>query len=100
MSRIIPLRPTMRLAASVHTSALNTRVTRATPNKLVPGLVVVGAVSGVVLYIRSQLRQESDTMDRMFSQQNTPEVRARRDQRLLVDTEGNPRKTMYNILNW
>jgi len=39
-------------------------------------------------------------MNRMFSQQNTADVRARRDERLLVKTEGNPRKTIYNILNW
>jgi hypothetical protein len=57
-------------------------------------------VSGVVAYVRAQLRKESDTMNRMFSQQNTADVRARRDERLLVKTEGNPRKTIYNILNW
>jgi hypothetical protein len=103
---------------------------RGTPSIIVPGLVVVGAgraslkakliicnlgnswkikgltwnyvllVSGVVVYIRSQLRHESDTLNRMFSQQNTPEVRAKRDRSLLVETEGNPRKTVYNVLNW
>lgn len=57
-------------------------------------------VSGVVAYVRTQLRKESDTMNRMFSQQNTADVRARRDQRLLVESEGNPRKTIYNVLNW
>ncbi len=39
-------------------------------------------------------------MNRMFSQQNTAEVIARRDERLLVESEGNPRKTIYNVLNW
>ncbi|KAG7285647.1 hypothetical protein NEMBOFW57_010276 [Staphylotrichum longicolle] len=67
---------------------------------ILPGIVVVGAVSGVVAYVRTQLRKESDTMNRMFSQQNTADVRARRDQRLLVESEGNPRKTIYNVLNW
>lgn len=57
-------------------------------------------VSGVVAYVRSQLRKESDTMNRMFAQQNTAQVRAARNQRLLVDSEGDPRKTPYNVLNW
>jgi hypothetical protein len=57
-------------------------------------------VSGVVAYVRSQLRRESEVMNGMFAQRDTPEARARRDQRLLVETEGNPRKTMYNVLNW
>ncbi|KAL2133033.1 hypothetical protein VTI74DRAFT_3005 [Chaetomium olivicolor] len=95
-----PFRTTMRLAAGVHPGTIMTPVTRGAPNKIIPGLVVVGAVSGVVAYVRSQLRKESETMNRMFSQQNTPEVVARRNQRLLVETEGNPRKTPYNILNW
>jgi hypothetical protein len=53
-----------------------------------------------VAYVRSQLERESQALDRAFSQQNTPEVMARRDQSLLVNTEGNPRKTIYNVLNW
>ena len=57
-------------------------------------------VSGLVAYVRSQLRTESETMNRMFAQQNTAEVRARRGQRHLVESEGDPRKTIYNVLNW
>ncbi|KAL2259923.1 hypothetical protein VTK26DRAFT_6237 [Humicola hyalothermophila] len=75
-------------------------VTRPPPNKLFPSLAVVGAVSGVVAYVRTQLRKESDTMNRMFAQQNTPEVREARNKALLVETEGDPRKTFFNILNW
>jgi len=54
----------------------------------------------VVGYIGSQLRRESNVMDRMFEKQNTPEVIRRRNERLLVDTEGDPRKSLFNILNW
>ncbi|KAK3896967.1 hypothetical protein C8A05DRAFT_39481 [Staphylotrichum tortipilum] len=100
MSPLAPFRPTMRLAANVNAAVLKSPVTRTAPRMIIPGLVVVGAVSGVVAYVRTQLRKESETMNRMFSQQNTAEVRARRDARLLVNTEGNPRKTVYNILNW
>lgn len=54
----------------------------------------------MVAFVRSQLIKESETMNKMFSKQNTAEVVARRNQRLLVDTEGNPKKTPYNFLNW
>ncbi len=39
-------------------------------------------------------------MNRMFAQQNTPEVIEARRQRLLVETEGDPKKSIYNVLNW
>lgn len=58
------------------------------------------SVYGVASYIRSQLRQESITMDRMFAQQNTPRVLEARKKNFLVETEGEPRKTPYNFLNW
>jgi hypothetical protein len=57
-------------------------------------------VSGVAYYVRSQLRKESETINRLFAQQNTPEVEETRRQRLLVDTEGDPRRSLFNILNW
>ncbi|KAK4234293.1 hypothetical protein C8A03DRAFT_18775, partial [Achaetomium macrosporum] len=74
---------------------------RSAPRTIVPGLVVVGAVvSGVVAFIRAQLRRESEAINRAFSRQNTPEALERRNRSLLVDTEGDPKKTLYNILNW
>ncbi|KAL1836221.1 hypothetical protein VTJ49DRAFT_5416 [Mycothermus thermophilus] len=94
-------RATSRLAAAVPPGVVKTAVTRANgvQNKVIPGLVVVGAgklqpVSGVVAYVRSQLRYESDAMNRMFAKPNSQKQRA------LSDIEGVPRKTFYNILNW
>ncbi|KAL2265094.1 hypothetical protein VTJ83DRAFT_6194 [Remersonia thermophila] len=89
-------RATSRLAAAVAPGVAKTAVTRAggAQNKVIPGLVVVGAVSGVVAYVRSQLRYESDAMNRMFAKPNSQKQRA------LSDIEGVPRKTIYNILNW
>ncbi|KAL2116236.1 hypothetical protein VTJ04DRAFT_8403 [Mycothermus thermophilus] len=89
-------RATSRLAAAVAPGA-KTQVTRAAgaaQNKLVGGVVVVGAVSGVVGYIRHHLRYESEAMNRSFSVSNS------RKQRSLSDIEGVSTKTFYNILNW
>jgi len=73
---------------------------RRLPKTIVPGLVVVGAAYSVASYIRSQLRYESTVMNARFAQQNTPNVVASRNRSLLVETEGDPRKTIYNVLNW
>jgi hypothetical protein len=43
---------------------------------------------------------ESDVMNRRFAQQNTPRVMESRRRTLLVDSEGDPRRTIYNVLNW
>jgi len=53
-----------------------------------------------VAYVGRVLRQESQTMDRMFAQKNSPEVEARRKKQLLTDTEGDPRRTLFNVLGW
>ncbi|KAK0614943.1 hypothetical protein B0T17DRAFT_372525 [Bombardia bombarda] len=97
-----PFRPTMRLAAHAPPTptAIRMPIARAAPNIIVPSLVVVGTIYGVIAYIRGQLRKESETMNRMFSQQNTPEVQESRRKTLLIDTEGDPRKSIYNLLNW
>ncbi|KAK4448692.1 hypothetical protein QBC34DRAFT_406589 [Podospora aff. communis PSN243] len=73
---------------------------RMASNKIIPGLVVAGAVYGVVAYVRSQLIKESATMNRMFAQQNSPRVMEARRRNFLIDSEGDPRKTPYNFLNW
>lgn len=39
-------------------------------------------------------------MNARFAQQNIPNVVASRNRSLLVETEGDPRKTIYNVLNW
>lgn len=54
----------------------------------------------MVSYVRTQLAKESDTMNRMFAQQNTPEVLEARRRSLHLDTEGDPKKTLYNVLSW
>ncbi|KAK3373002.1 hypothetical protein B0T24DRAFT_621958 [Lasiosphaeria ovina] len=92
--------PTMRKAARAQTAALRMPVARTAPSLIVPTLVVAGAVYAVATYVRSQLSAESETMNRMFAQQNTPQVMESRRKSLLVDTEGDPRKTIYNVLNW
>ncbi|KAK0711715.1 hypothetical protein B0H67DRAFT_586149 [Lasiosphaeris hirsuta] len=73
---------------------------RGAPSIVIPSLVVAGAVYGVISYVRSQLVKESETMNRMFAQQNTPSVMEARNKRLLVETEGDPRRSIYNVLNW
>ncbi|KAK4159895.1 hypothetical protein QBC43DRAFT_326294 [Cladorrhinum sp. PSN259] len=70
------------------------------PSVVVPSLVVAGAVYGVISYVRSQLRKESDTINRMFAQRDTPEAVQSQRRALLVDTEGDPRRSIYNVLNW
>ncbi|KAK3684127.1 hypothetical protein B0T22DRAFT_483909 [Podospora appendiculata] len=103
MSPATPFRPTMHFAARPQPAVLAAKVpvARVPSSILLPSLVVVGTISGVVLLIRSQLRHESKTLDRMFAQQNTPEVMESRRRTLLIDTEGDPRRTIYNALrNW
>lgn len=60
----------------------------------------VSIVYGVVSYIRSQLVMESNIMNRRFAQQNSPRVLEARKKNYLIETEGDPRKTLYNVLNW
>jgi len=56
--------------------------------------------AAVATYVARTLHHESQTMDRMFAQKNTPEVEARRKQQLLTETEGDPRRSLFNILGW
>jgi hypothetical protein len=63
-------------------------------------LLLNDTVYGVVAYVRSQLIKESATMNRMFAQQNSPRVMDARRRNFLIDSEGDPRKTPYNFLNW
>ncbi|KAH8681050.1 hypothetical protein BX600DRAFT_504792 [Xylariales sp. PMI_506] len=65
-----------------------------------PTVAAVGALTVVVGYVASQLNDRSSTMDRIFSQQNTPEVEAARKRQLQVESYGDPRKTLFNLLGW
>lgn len=51
-------------------------------------------------YVRSQLNREAGAMDRIFAQQNTPEVEKARKQQLQVETNGDPRNNLFNFLGW
>ncbi|KAK4462880.1 hypothetical protein QBC42DRAFT_296460 [Cladorrhinum samala] len=94
-------RPTPRLFATAASTALpRTPITRAAPSAVVPAVVVAGAIYGVISYVRSQLRRESDTINQMFAQRDTPEAVEAHRRALLVDTEGDPRRSIYNVLNW
>ncbi|ORY56640.1 uncharacterized protein BCR38DRAFT_450810 [Pseudomassariella vexata] len=98
MSRLAAQRRFMQTASRVTPAKALPRATTAQMTRFFPGVVVVGAVYGVVSYVRSQLRHESSSMDRIFAQQNTPEVEAARKRDLKVETMGDPRKTMLNLL--
>lgn len=116
-------RPTPRLSAATlpNPSSLPRAVPKGVAaNVVVPGIVVAASgsshlasfpfrtladpvgfiVYGVISYIKNQLQHESSTIDKMFAQKNTPAVEESRRRSLLVDTEGDPRRTPYNILNW
>jgi hypothetical protein len=62
--------------------------------------LVDAIVFTVLSYVANSLRKENAAMEKAFAPQNTPAHMAARDQRLLIATEGNPKKSLYNILNW
>lgn len=65
---------------------------------VLPAVVVVGAVSAVAGYIKSQLQQESRVMDRAFAQYKSPESEAAR--RKVFEGQSDPRKSLFNVLGW
>lgn len=67
---------------------------------MLPTVVVIGAVSCVATYVASQLSSSKNTYSKIFAQQNTPEVEAHRRQQLQVETMGDPRKSLFNVLGW
>ncbi|KAI2623987.1 hypothetical protein GGS26DRAFT_565404 [Hypomontagnella submonticulosa] len=92
------LRPHMHAAARVTAPAAPKLGPVA--SRIIPGIVVLGAAYTVGSFVTSQLRRESGTMDRIFSQQNTPEVEAARKRDLLVESNGDPRNNLLNFLGW
>ncbi|KAB5522917.1 hypothetical protein GE09DRAFT_1230019 [Coniochaeta sp. 2T2.1] len=66
--------------------------------RILPAVVVIGAVSAVGAYVRSQLQQESRAMDRYFSQYKSPESEASRAR--VFEGQSDPRKSVFNILSW
>ncbi|KAK5632959.1 hypothetical protein RRF57_008673 [Xylaria bambusicola] len=67
---------------------------------LLPAIAWLGAAGLVGLYVSRQLHQRSVGFDDIFSQQNTPEVEEARKRGLLVDTYGDPRNSLLNVLGW
>ncbi|KAI1810046.1 hypothetical protein GGS20DRAFT_228861 [Poronia punctata] len=67
---------------------------------LLPTLAWLGAASFVGMYISRQLQRESGAFDHIFAQQNTPEVEAARRRHLQVETFGDPRNSLLNVLGW
>ncbi|KAI0974461.1 hypothetical protein F4678DRAFT_458427 [Xylaria arbuscula] len=67
---------------------------------LLPTLAWLGATAAVSLFVSRQLHSRSDSFDHIFAQQNTPEVEAARKRDLLVETYGDPRNSLLNILGW
>ncbi|KAI0456606.1 hypothetical protein F5B21DRAFT_143726 [Xylaria acuta] len=67
---------------------------------LLPTLAWLGAACAVGFYVSRQLHGRSDSFDKIFAQQNTPEVEAARKRDLLVETYGDPRNSLLNILGW
>ncbi|KAI0016420.1 hypothetical protein F4780DRAFT_783294 [Xylariomycetidae sp. FL0641] len=64
-------------------------------------VAAVGAVGlGLLTFIKRQLSDRSSTMDKIFAQQNTPEVEAHRKRDLLTDVYGDPRDSVLNLLGW
>ncbi|KAI0468652.1 hypothetical protein F4859DRAFT_196547 [Xylaria cf. heliscus] len=67
---------------------------------LLPTLAWLGAACAVGFYVSRQLHGRSDSFDKIFAQQNTPEVEAARKRDLKVDTYGDPRNSLLNVLGW
>ncbi|KAK8040962.1 hypothetical protein PG994_013969 [Apiospora phragmitis] len=87
-----PQMPAVARIAATSSPVLTTRV--------FPALAVVGATYAVISYVRSELGRETNTFDKMFDQQNTPEVMAARRKALEVEVNGDPRNNLLNILGW
>ncbi|OAA66445.1 hypothetical protein SPI_01021 [Niveomyces insectorum RCEF 264] len=68
-------------------------------SKVIPTVVTLGAVSGVVAYVRQQLNRESNTMDRYFASYNTPQSEASR-RRVFEGASEDPRTSLLNVLSW
>ncbi|EXF83658.1 hypothetical protein CaCOL14_000367 [Colletotrichum acutatum] len=65
--------------------------------RFLPAAITVGIVSAVALNIRSQLKTESQQMDRFFSKYNNPQSEAAR-QKVFEDPSEDPRKSWFNAL--
>ncbi|KAJ2972760.1 hypothetical protein NUW58_g9120 [Xylaria curta] len=94
-----PSKP-MRIAAGVPPPIFPRSGAVVSKRILLPTLAWLGAAGAVGLFVSRQLHNRSDTFDHIFSQQNTPEVEEARKRDLLVETYGDPRNSLLNILGW
>ncbi|KAM5344803.1 hypothetical protein ACJ41O_010665 [Fusarium nematophilum] len=67
--------------------------------KVLPVLLVVGSISVVGGYVRSQLKTQSRTFDRYFSQYNSAQSEASRA-KTFDGSVPDPRTSVFNILGW
>ncbi|KAK2028994.1 hypothetical protein LX32DRAFT_639501 [Colletotrichum zoysiae] len=67
--------------------------------RFLPAAITFGIVSAVALNIRSQLKTESQTMDRFFAKYKNPQSEAVR-QRVFDGALEDPRRSWFNVLGW
>ncbi|CCF37989.1 hypothetical protein CH063_09197 [Colletotrichum higginsianum] len=78
-----------------------TRIPAATPAlaRFLPAAITVGIVSAIAVNIRSQLKTESQTMDRFFAKYRNPQSEAVR-QKVFDGAVEDPRRSWFNVLGW
>ncbi|KAI0879388.1 hypothetical protein GGS24DRAFT_439230 [Hypoxylon argillaceum] len=99
------MQPSMRMHIAMRAphptaSLVSKSGTLAAKKALFPTIVWLGSAYLVGLYVSKQLHQKSVTFDDIFAQQNTPEVEEARKKDLLVETYGDPRNSLLNVLGW
>ncbi|KAJ0166203.1 hypothetical protein CTA2_8264 [Colletotrichum tanaceti] len=67
--------------------------------RFLPAAITVGIVSAMAVNIRSQLKTESQTMDRFFAKYRNPRSEAVR-QRVFDGAVEDPRRSWFNVLGW
>ncbi|KAI1168790.1 hypothetical protein F5B18DRAFT_196991 [Nemania serpens] len=99
------MQPSMRMPIAARvprptTSIIPKSGALASKKVLLPTLAWLGAAYVVGLYVSKQLHGGSDSFDHIYAQQNTPEVEQARKRDLMVETYGDPRNSLLNILGW
>ncbi|KAI1435303.1 hypothetical protein GGR50DRAFT_335333 [Xylaria sp. CBS 124048] len=82
------------------TQTIPKSVAVASKGALLPTLAWLVAASAVGFYVSRQLNKEAGSFDRIFSQQNTPEVEQSRKKVFAADASSDPRTSLFNVLGW
>ncbi|ROT41107.1 hypothetical protein SODALDRAFT_357133 [Sodiomyces alkalinus F11] len=95
----------------IHTKMVARAATKAVTSsvmttRVLPTLMMVGAdqtdtrytATAVGSFVRSQLKQQSTTLDRYFARSHTPEREATRAR--VFEGAPDPRKSIFNVLSW